>query len=122
MIVKNLKRVPAVNADGEQLKKVFLNLLLNAIEASSPDSMIRVDTTAQNGDVVLSVTDKGCGMSDEFLQSSIFRPFRTTKARGLGIGLFHCKKIIDAHEGKIEVESEEGKGSVFRVILPLERK
>lgn len=120
-VVKNLTRIPSIKADGEQLKKVFLNLMLNAIEASPPDSRIQVDTVAQNGDVILSVTDKGCGMPREFLQSSVFRPFRTTKAKGLGIGLFHCKKIIDAHEGKIEVESEEGKGSVFRVILPVER-
>lgn len=120
-IIKKLDSVPSVNADGEQLKKVFLNLILNAIEASPPDSKIEVDTVSKNGDVILSVADNGCGMSRDFIQSSLFRPFRTTKSNGLGIGLFHCKKIIDAHEGKIEVESEEGKGSVFRVILPVER-
>lgn len=120
-IVKHLERVPLMNADGEQLKKVVLNLLLNAIEASTTASKIEVSTIARNGDVILSVSDNGCGMPREFIQSSLFRPFRTTKAKGLGIGLFHCKKIIDAHKGKIEVESEEGKGSVFRVILPLQR-
>ncbi|MBI5194576.1 MAG: PEP-CTERM system histidine kinase PrsK [Nitrospirae bacterium] len=119
-IIKKLGNVPSVRADGEQLKKVLLNLILNAIEASPPDSKIKVDTLSKNGDVILSVADNGCGMSRDFMQSSLFRPFRTTKSNGLGIGLFHCKKIIDAHEGKIEVESEEGKGSVFRVILPVE--
>jgi len=67
---------------------------------------------------VLAVRDTGCGMSREFVEQSLFQPFRTTKRRGLGIGLFQSKMIVEAHEGRIEVESEEGKGSTFRVLLP----
>ena len=52
-------------------------------------------------------------------QIYLFRPFRSTKKKGMGIGLFHSKMIVEAHRGKIEVESEEGKGSTFRVVLPL---
>jgi signal transduction histidine kinase len=59
-------------------------------------------------------------MSPEFVSRSLFKAFKTTKKKGLGIGLFHCKKIVEAHGGKIEVESEEGKGSTFRVVLPNE--
>ncbi len=118
-LVKRMEGLPTIPADGEQLQKVCLNLLLNAIEASPPDGEIVIQTFAESGEVVLTVTDHGCGMSPEFIQSSLFRPFQTTKSHGLGIGLFQCKKIVEAHKGRIEVESEEGKGSIFRVVLPL---
>jgi len=80
-----------------------------------------VKTSPTNGSVELSVEDNGCGMSGEFIEKSLFRPFQTTKKQGMGIGLFHSRMIVEAHRGRIEVESEEGKGSVFRVILPLNR-
>jgi len=67
----------------------------------------------------VSVRDNGCGMSEEFIENSLFRPFQTTKKKGLGIGLFHCKMIVEAHRGKIEVNSIVGKGTEFRVILPV---
>ena len=120
-VVKNLEEIPLINADGGQLQKVFLNLLLNAIEASPPDEFdkkIMVHTFTKNGDVILSVADQGCGISQEFIKTDLFKPFRSSKSNGLGIGLFQCKKIIDAHSGSLEVKSEVGKGSEFRVILP----
>ena len=58
-------------------------------------------------------------MSPTFIRDSLFRPFRTTKEKGLGIGLFQSRIIVEAHHGKIQVECEEGKGTIFRVILPL---
>ena len=118
-IVRHMEDLPAIPLDGEQLRKVCLNLLLNAIEASSPAGKIEVRTFAEAGDVVLTIADHGCGMSREFIQSSLFRPFQTTKPHGLGIGLFQCKKIVEAHKGRIEVESAEGKGSTFRIVLPV---
>jgi len=66
----------------------------------------------------LSVSDNGVGMTREFMEKYLFKPFQTTKKQGMGIGLFHCKTIVEAHGGRIEVESEEGKGSTFRVMLP----
>ncbi len=120
-IVKNLEEIPLIDADGGQLQKVFLNLLLNAIEALPPgehEKKITVHTFSRNGDVILSVTDLGSGMSEEFIQTALFKPFKSSKSNGLGIGLFQCKKIIDAHSGSLEVKSEVGKGSEFRVILP----
>ncbi|MEN6485143.1 MAG: ATP-binding protein, partial [Syntrophobacteraceae bacterium] len=61
----------------------------------------------------------GCGMSGEFMEKHLFHPFKTTKERGLGIGLYHCKMIVEAHKGRIEVESMEGVGTTFRVLLPV---
>jgi signal transduction histidine kinase len=104
--------------DPEQMQKVVLNLVLNANDAVAEGGRIRVATGRADRWVYLSVTDDGCGMSPEFMARSLFKPFRTTKGRGLGIGLFHSKTIVEAHHGRIEVESQEGKGTTFRVLLP----
>ena len=69
--------------------------------------------------VEVPVRDNGCGMSRDFIDKSLFRPFQTTKKQGMGIGLYHCKTIVEAHGGRIEVESEEGRGTTFRVLLPV---
>jgi len=104
--------------DPEQLQKVLANLILNANEAVSTHGEIRVSTDWIDGWAVLSVADNGCGMAKAFMERSLFQPFQTTKSQGLGIGLFHSKMIVEAHRGQIEVESEEGKGSTFKVFLP----
>jgi signal transduction histidine kinase len=101
---------------------VLNNLLLNANEAILNGGGIRIATKLQGNSIFLSVSDDGCGMSREFMERRLFRPFQTTKKQGMGIGLFHCKKIIEAHQGKIEVESEEGKGSTFKLFLPVKPK
>ena len=60
-------------------------------------------------------------MSQEFVQQRLFKPFQSTKNKGLGIGLYQCKTIVEAHGGKIEVESDEDKGTTFRIALPLHK-
>jgi putative PEP-CTERM system histidine kinase len=117
-LVQDLQPVPGMRIDPEQIQKVLINLVLNADEATGEDGEIRVATEDRNGWTVLTVSDDGCGMSKDFMARSLFKAFQTTKKRGLGIGLFHCKKIVETHGGRIEVESEEGKGSTFRVVLP----
>jgi hypothetical protein len=64
------------------------------------------------------VSDDGCGMAPEFIEKRLFRPFQTTKKQGMGIGLFHSRTIVEAHGGRLEVVSAEGKGSTFRVFIP----
>lgn len=112
------RNLPSVLVDGEQIEKVLGNLLLNAFQALEDGGLIKIKTEANEEKVILSVSDNGHGMSPEFVERSLFKPFRSTKKKGLGIGLYQCKTIIEAHGGKIEVESEEEKGTTFRILLP----
>jgi signal transduction histidine kinase len=66
----------------------------------------------------LTVADNGYGMTPEFIANSLFKPFQTTKKNGLGIGLYQSKTIVEAHGGRMEVESAPGRGTTFRVLLP----
>jgi putative PEP-CTERM system histidine kinase len=117
-VVQELAATPPVVMDPEQMQNVVLNLVLNANDALREGGRIRVATGQSDRWVYVSVSDDGCGMSRDFMARSLFKPFRTTKGQGLGIGLFHSKTIVEAHRGRIEVESEEGKGTTFRVLLP----
>ena len=105
--------------DPDQIRKVLANMVLNANDALSQGGEIRIETGQRNGWAVISVSDNGSGMSKEFMEKSLFRPFKTTKKQGMGIGLFQSKMIVEAHGGRIEAESEENVGSTFRVFLPI---
>jgi putative PEP-CTERM system histidine kinase len=118
-VVKELHPLPKVVVDREHLQSVVTNLLLNARDAIGSNGQIRIETGQRNGRAVLSVSDNGCGISPDFLRDSLFRPFQTTKKKGLGIGMFQSKMIIEAHRGDIQVDSEPGKGTRFGVTLPL---
>jgi len=104
--------------DGEELKKVVANLVQNALEASGEQGPVKIETTSENGSACIRVSDTGCGMTEEFLKNHLFKAFRTTKDKGLGIGLYQCRQIVEAHGGRLEAQSEVGKGSVFTVVLP----
>ncbi len=117
-VEKNFQPLPKLMVDKDQIRKVLTNLLLNAREALKNGGRIRITTALRENDIVLSVEDNGCGMSRGFIEQSLFQPFRSTKGRGMGIGLYHSRMIVEAHHGRIEVDSQEGKGSIFRVILP----
>ena len=122
------------NWDEEQLREVFVNLIGNAIDASGPKSPVRISTELVISDssaksiaapgrmggerVRIVITDHGSGM-DAKTQARLFEPFFTTKKRGTGLGLSIVRQIIDLHGGSIEVESEPGKGTTFRVELPI---
>jgi putative PEP-CTERM system histidine kinase len=104
--------------DQEELQKVLLNLFLNGIEASRQGAPILAEVGFA-GAPYIRITDKGCGMSPRFVRSELFEPFRTTKLKGLGIGLYQCRQIVAAHGGRMEVSSVEGDGTVFTVWLPV---
>ncbi|MEM4151518.1 MAG: PEP-CTERM system histidine kinase PrsK, partial [Nitrososphaerota archaeon] len=108
-----------VSADPELLKRVLSNLILNSHEATEGRGKILIKTfRGADGWVGFSVEDDGPGMSQEFMDQCLFRPFRTTKSKGMGIGLFQCKSIVEAHQGRIEVESSPAKGTKVKVLLP----
>jgi putative PEP-CTERM system histidine kinase len=118
-LFQELRPVPKLFVDPEHLQKVVINLLLNANEAVNDQGEIHITTDTMDGWVMLAMRDNGCGIPKAFMERSLFHPFQTTKSQGLGIGLFHSKMIVEAHHGRIEVESEEGKGSTFKVFLPI---
>ena len=104
--------------DAELMERVFYNLALNAAQATPAGGAITVKTRAAGPVAEISVIDRGSGI-DPAQMGSIFNPFFTTKPQGVGLGLAIVSKIVDEHGGKIAVESEPGKGSVFRVLLPM---
>ena len=116
---RDLHPLRAIVADREQVQSVLVNLLMNARDAVGSGGTIEVATSERDGQAMLSVADNGCGMSAAFLKDSLFRPFHSTKQKGLGIGMFQSKMVVEAHRGNIQVESEPGKGTTFRVLLPL---
>jgi putative PEP-CTERM system histidine kinase len=118
-LTSELKPIPQVAVDRQQIKSVLTNLVINAREASENGGRIRVSSGHQDSRVVLAVSDTGCGMSPSFVQERLFRPFQSTKKHGLGIGLFQCRAIVQAHGGAIHVASEPDKGSTFTVMLPV---
>ena len=105
--------------DREEISKVITNLVLNAFDATSMQGKVDITVGRENDSAFVKVSDNGCGMSEEFVERKLFRPFYTTKKKGLGIGLYQCKTIVDAHAGRLKVVSEEGRGTDFIMYLPL---
>lgn len=116
-IVKEYRYDPVLKADRNLLERLFLNLILNAAQAMKFSGELKIRVAESSKTVSISFIDKGCGM-DRGIQEKIFGPFFTTKAAGTGLGLFLCKKYVEAHNGKIEVKTEPGLGSTFTVLLP----
>ncbi|MGA9347446.1 MAG: response regulator [Anaerolineae bacterium] len=110
--------LPPLMADSDQIGQVFINLILNAAQAMSDGGRLEITTRAEDGFIVTEFKDTGCGIPEENL-GRLFEPLFTTKAKGIGLGLAVSKQLVEAHEGTIEVESQVGKGTTFRVRLPI---
>ncbi len=105
--------------DADKIQEVLLNLMLNSISAIDKKGNITIVFDSENEkNLKITVTDDGKGINKDQL-SQIFQPFFTTKSKGTGLGLSICKKTIAAHSGTLEVESEEGKGTTFTILLPV---
>jgi signal transduction histidine kinase len=114
----SLEDIGLISADGIRIRQVILNLVQNAIEAMQEGGTLEITTRSQDDETVsISIQDTGCGMSPE-QQQRIFEPFFTTKEKGVGLGMSIVHKIIEVHGGTIQIESQEGVGTIFTVDLP----
>ncbi len=102
----------------DELLQVFLNLGLNALEKMPQGGTLLIKTRVAKGEIIVSFSDTGEGMSEEVI-SKIFTPFFSTKQQGLGLGLYIAYNIINAHDGRINVQSKVGTGTIITVVLPV---
>src|SRR3954463_3208531 len=112
--------LPEVEHDSDQIHQVLLNLLLNAQQAIDTKGKIEVTVERRGSSAVIEVIDTGRGIAPDHLPN-IFRPFYTTKGDGTGLGLSLARRIVEDHQGRIDVTSTVGKGTTFAVVLPLQR-
>ena len=112
---------PLIKVDVEKIKRVFINLIKNAIDAMPSGGKLEIKSREKDGDLEIVFIDTGTGISKDFLEK-IWTPFFTTKAKGMGLGLPICKRIIEAHGGKISVDSTPGKGTTFTITIPVATK
>ena len=118
LVVENLVGDVDFYADELKLRQAVVNLLKNAVESTSCDSPITLILTKGTHCLMISVSDRGCGINEADL-SRIFEPYHTTKSYGTGLGLPIVKKIVDAHDGRLFIESGEGAGTTITIALPL---
>ena len=102
-----------------RLEQVLGHLVQNAVEASAADAVVSIAVERRETSVVIDIIDAGCGMSPAFLRDELFRPFASSKAEGFGIGAYEARQLTKAMGGSIEVKSEEGCGTHFRIRLPV---
>ena len=112
--------LPEIEHDSDQMHQVMLNLLLNSLQAIDQNGKITVSLESRGKTAVVQVIDNGRGIAPDHLPN-IFRPFYTTKGDGTGLGLSLARRIVEDHQGRIDVSSTLGKGTTFAVILPLQR-
>jgi len=117
-LLAELGPLSEIEVDRDQIKRVFMNLAVNGIQAMENGGRLTVSTKKIGGFVEISFKDTGVGISKENMEK-LFTPLFTTKAKGMGMGLSICKRFVENHGGSIEVESEVGKGTTFTVKLPI---
>ena len=107
-----------IRADKDQLLAIFGHLVQNAQDATPDDGEISIVQSTTEQQLVIEFRDTGHGMDEDFIKNQLFRPFRSTKGKGMGIGVYETKEIIHALGGSIDVESTPGRGSCFTIKLP----
>lgn len=112
------ERDPPILVDPDLMIQALMNLALNAIQAMDEGGLLRITTAQRNNDALISVSDIGPGIEEDRLEG-IFRPFVTSKHQGTGLGLTITRSIVERHEGRLEVDSQVGRGTTFSIVLPL---
>lgn len=122
VIIRNMMQdAPALSIDAAKIQRVFVNLIGNAIDAMPKDGELTISSSESNGILEVKFMDTGEGIADHVMKN-LWKPLKTTKSRGMGLGLAICKRIVEAHGGTIQVESAVGKGSTFTINIPTKRK
>lgn len=109
-----------VRAERERLTRAIGHLLQNALEATPQDGRVALSGYEEAGQAIIEITDTGSGMDDDFIRTRLFQPFDSTKGAGMGIGAYECRETIRALGGQLEVDSTRGRGTRFRISLPLD--
>jgi signal transduction histidine kinase len=109
---------PVTYLDATKIEHVIGSIIKNAIHAIPEKGTIQIQSCVNDSNLEISIADSGTGIPPEIMPK-IFSPLVTTKAKGMGMGLAICKRIVEAHGGKINVESSVGKGTTFKVTLPI---
>lgn len=109
---------PAIYVDPDRMKRVFINLIENAIDAMPGGGTLTISTSESNGHLGIAVSDTGTGISKEIMDN-LWKPLQTTKAKGMGLGLPIVKRIVDAHGGDVSVETKFREGTTFTIRLPM---
>lgn len=120
-IIVETDKLPKITGDENSLKQVLLNVLRNAMESLVENGKVHIRSKMDDRYVYIIIQDNGCGISKERL-SKIGEPFYSTKEKGTGLGLMTSINIIEEHNGKIEIESEEGRGTTVKILLPIEKE
>ncbi len=115
------ENTPTIKIDVDKMKRVFINLIKNAVDAMPDGGKLTITSEKLNGKVKIAFADTGVGISEENLKK-LFGPLFTTKTKGMGLGLAICKRVVEAHGGTISVESIIDKGTTFTIIIPTEPK
>jgi signal transduction histidine kinase len=126
-LLKNVQVLLSTNKDyiplhcgGNQLKQVFINIMKNAFDAMPSGGSLYIKARIEHEFVIIQFIDEGIGMSEEVV-TKLGEPFFTQKEGGHGLGIMMCKKIIETHHGRLEIQSTVGKGSTFTIYLPIDR-
>jgi signal transduction histidine kinase len=120
-LVNMVESKPRMKTDVEKIKRCFVNIIKNAVEAMPDGGKLMIKCERLNGSVEFMLSDTGTGMSKETI-AKLWTPLFTTKAKGMGFGLAICKRVVEAHGGLIRATSTRGKRSTFTVTLPVEAK
>ena len=109
---------PSLEVDPDRMRRVFINLIQNAIDAMPQGGTLTISSKKSNDEAEITISDTGSGMPEKVMEN-LWKPFQTTKSKGMGLGLAICKRIVDAHGGIISVESKAGEGTTFTLRLPI---
>lgn len=120
-VIREIQELPSIELDPDQFKQALWNLIINAIQAMDNGGRLTIRTLALNGDIQIDVQDTGKGIAPS-VESRMFDLFFHTKEGGTGVGLAIVKRVIEAHGGRVGVDSRPNQGATFSIILPLNRQ